>query len=101
MEKSDDTHAFLGIAVPRVDVDGAVENGNGGGVEDATDETAADEIVIAGDVSDDERKKLPAIGHAIAGTFAGWTVSFIAAPVEHVKARLQVQYQATKSQRLY
>jgi len=45
--------------------------------------------------------KLPAIGHAFAGVLAGWTVSFIAAPVEHVKARLQVQYAATKSQRLY
>jgi solute carrier family 25 carnitine/acylcarnitine transporter 20/29 len=33
--------------------------------------------------------------------FAGWTVSFIAAPVEHVKARLQVQYQVSKSQRQY
>ncbi|KAF2171997.1 hypothetical protein M409DRAFT_18228 [Zasmidium cellare ATCC 36951] len=52
-------------------------------------------------MSDDERKKLPAVGHAIAGTLAGWTVSFIAAPVEHVKARLQVQYQADKSKRLY
>lgn len=48
-----------------------------------------------------ERKQLPAFGHGIAGMLAGWTVSFIAAPVEHVKARLQVQYQATKSQRLY
>jgi len=32
---------------------------------------------------------------------AGWTVSFIAAPVEHVKARLQIQYAADKSKRLY
>ena len=32
---------------------------------------------------------------------AGATVSFIAAPVEHVKARLQIQYAADKSQRLY
>ena len=28
----------------------------------------------------------------ISGGLAGWTVSFIAAPIEHVKARLQVQY---------
>ncbi|KAA8907569.1 mitochondrial carrier domain-containing protein [Sphaerosporella brunnea] len=35
---------------------------------------------------------LTTFGHGIAGTMAGWTVSFIAAPVEHVKARLQVQY---------
>ncbi|KAL6715661.1 hypothetical protein ACLMJK_006622 [Lecanora helva] len=44
---------------------------------------------------------LPTIGHAIAGIMAGATVSFIAAPVEHVKARLQVQYAADKRQRLY
>ncbi|KAI9729458.1 MAG: hypothetical protein M1834_006839 [Cirrosporium novae-zelandiae] len=43
---------------------------------------------------------LPSLGHAIAGTFAGWTVSFLAAPIEHVKARLQIQYKA-KGQRLY
>lgn len=48
-----------------------------------------------------EKPKLPVIGHAIAGTCAGWTVSFIAAPIEHVKARLQVQYAAQKSDRLY
>lgn len=52
-------------------------------------------------LSETERLKLPAVGHGIAGMMAGWTVSFIAAPVEHVKARLQVQYQATKSQRAY
>lgn len=45
--------------------------------------------------------KLPVVGHAMAGVLAGWTVSFIAAPVEHVKARLQVQYAADKSKRLY
>lgn len=45
--------------------------------------------------------RLPTIGHAMAGVLAGATVSFIAAPVEHVKARLQVQYQADKAQRLY
>ena len=49
----------------------------------------------------EEQKKLPVIGHALAGTLAGWTVSFIAGPVEHIKARLQVQYQADKSKRLY
>jgi hypothetical protein len=48
-----------------------------------------------------EQGKLPVIGHAAAGTMAGWTVSFIAAPVEHVKARLQIQYAADKSKRLY
>ena len=37
----------------------------------------------------------------MAGVMAGWTVSFIAAPVEHVKARLQVQYAADKTKRLY
>lgn len=35
---------------------------------------------------------LPHIGSAIAGIGGGWTVSFVAAPVEHIKARLQVQY---------
>lgn len=45
--------------------------------------------------------ELPTIGHAFAGVMAGATVSFIAAPVEHIKARLQVQYAANKKQRLY
>ena len=45
--------------------------------------------------------KLPTIGHAMAGVMAGATVSFIAAPVEHVKARLQIQYSNVKSERLY
>ena len=44
---------------------------------------------------------LPPLGHGLAGILAGATVSFIAAPVEHVKARLQIQYAALKSQRLY
>ena len=48
-----------------------------------------------------EKLFLPTYGHAIAGIMAGWTVSFVAGPVEHIKARLQVQYAAKKSQRLY
>ncbi|KAL2817289.1 Anp1-domain-containing protein [Aspergillus cavernicola] len=44
---------------------------------------------------------LPSFGHGIAGIMAGTTVSFIAAPVEHIKARLQIQYAADKSKRLY
>ena len=44
---------------------------------------------------------LPSFGHGIAGIMAGTTVSFIAAPVEHIKARLQVQYAADKSKRMY
>ncbi|PWY75114.1 alpha-1,6 mannosyltransferase subunit [Aspergillus heteromorphus CBS 117.55] len=44
---------------------------------------------------------LPSFGHGIAGVMAGMTVSFIAAPVEHIKARLQIQYAADKSKRLY
>ncbi|KAK0373387.1 hypothetical protein CPAR01_15442 [Colletotrichum paranaense] len=44
---------------------------------------------------------LPSYGHGIAGIMAGSTVSFIAAPVEHVKARLQIQYAANKAERLY
>ena len=47
------------------------------------------------------KDKLPSFGHGIAGIMAGSTVSFIAAPVEHVKARLQTQYQANKRDRLY
>lgn len=47
------------------------------------------------------QNKLPTVGHALAGIMAGTTVSFIAAPVEHIKARLQVQYAADKKQRLY
>lgn len=45
--------------------------------------------------------KLPTIGHGLAGIMAGATVSFIAAPVEHIKARLQIQYSSKKSERLY
>lgn len=48
-----------------------------------------------------DRSTLPWYGHGVAGTLAGSTVSFIASPVEHVKARLQIQYAADKSQRLY
>ncbi|KAG5951594.1 hypothetical protein E4U53_002729 [Claviceps sorghi] len=44
---------------------------------------------------------LPPLGHGIAGIFAGITVSFVAAPVEHIKARLQIQYAADKAQRRY
>jgi solute carrier family 25 carnitine/acylcarnitine transporter 20/29 len=44
---------------------------------------------------------LPSFGHGIAGIMAGMTVSFIAAPVEHIKARLQVQYAADKTKRMY
>lgn len=47
------------------------------------------------------RTSLPSYGHGIAGIMAGCTVSFIAAPVEHVKARLQIQYAAQKADRLY
>lgn len=48
-----------------------------------------------------DQGKLPIVGHAMAGMMAGWTVSFVAAPVEHIKARLQIQYSADKSKRLY
>jgi len=44
---------------------------------------------------------LPSFGHGIAGILAGTTVSFIAAPVEHIKARLQIQYAADKRKRMY
>ncbi|KAJ5054313.1 uncharacterized protein L3040_000590 [Drepanopeziza brunnea f. sp. 'multigermtubi'] len=45
--------------------------------------------------------KLPSLGHAMAGVMAGATVSFIASPIEHIKARLQIQYSSKKSERLY
>lgn len=48
-----------------------------------------------------DKPSLPPVGHGIAGMMAGATVSFIAAPVEHVKARLQIQYAARKADRLY
>lgn len=51
--------------------------------------------------SQQDMNTLPSFGHGIAGIMAGTTVSFIAAPVEHVKARLQIQYAADKSKRLY
>ncbi|KAG5297950.1 mitochondrial carrier protein [Histoplasma ohiense] len=51
--------------------------------------------------SDKVPDRLSSFGHGIAGIMAGSTVSFIAAPVEHVKARLQIQYAADKRQRLY
>lgn len=51
--------------------------------------------------SSSEPSYLPPLGHGIAGIMAGSTVSFIAAPVEHVKARLQIQYAARKAERLY
>ncbi|KAJ6131628.1 hypothetical protein N7523_001334 [Penicillium sp. IBT 18751x] len=44
---------------------------------------------------------LPSFGHGLAGMMAGTTVSFFAAPVEHIKARLQIQYAAEKSKRMY
>ncbi len=47
------------------------------------------------------QKKLPTIGHGLAGIGAGLTVSFISCPVEHVKARLQIQYAAKKADRFY
>lgn len=49
----------------------------------------------------DPRAPLPAYGHGLAGILAGATVSLAAAPVEHVKARLQIQYGTRKSDRRY
>lgn len=46
-------------------------------------------------------ERLPTVGHALAGCFAGWTVSVVANPIEQVKSRLQVQYAADKTQRFY
>lgn len=52
-------------------------------------------------VGDDGAVALKSLGHGIAGTMAGSTVCVIATPVEHIKARLQVQYAANKADRLY
>lgn len=41
-----------------------------------------------------QEPSIPFFGKCVAGVLAGWTVSFVAAPIEHVKARLQVQYDA-------
>ncbi|KAL8962409.1 MAG: hypothetical protein Q9193_001183 [Seirophora villosa] len=55
----------------------------------------------SGERATSTESRLPTVGHGIAGVMAGCTVSFIAAPVEHVKARLQIQYASDKSKRLY
>jgi solute carrier family 25 (mitochondrial carnitine/acylcarnitine transporter), member 20/29 len=52
-------------------------------------------------ISELEKARLPPLGHGLAGIGAGFTVSFIACPVEHVKARLQVQYSRNKTERFY
>lgn len=44
-----------------------------------------------------EHEKLPMSGLLIAALGSGWTVSFVAAPIEQFKARLQVQYDAKTS----
>lgn len=49
----------------------------------------------------DPRAPLPTLGHGLAGILAGATVSLAAAPVEHIKARLQTQYGARKADRRY
>ncbi|KAK0735616.1 putative mitochondrial carrier protein [Apiosordaria backusii] len=45
--------------------------------------------------------RLPTYAHGLAGILSGATVSFVAAPVEHIKARLQIQYSSHKSSRFY
>lgn len=52
-------------------------------------------------VQENGAEVLRSTGHGIAGTMAGCTVCLIATPVEHLKARLQVQYAANKADRLY
>lgn len=44
-----------------------------------------------------EYKKLPMSGLLLAALGSGWTVSFVAAPIEQFKARLQVQYDVKTS----
>lgn len=45
--------------------------------------------------------ELPFIGKSLSAIAAGWTVSFVATPVEHIKARLQVQYADKAGSKLY
>lgn len=45
--------------------------------------------------------ELPFIGKTISAIAAGWTVSLVASPVEHIKARLQVQYNDKAGSKLY
>jgi len=40
----------------------------------------------------DKHGNLNLAGHSFSGMFAGWTVSVVATPIEHVKSRLQIQY---------
>ena len=42
-----------------------------------------------------EYENLPLSGCIISGVLAGWSVSFIAPPIELSKAKLQVQYDKT------
>ncbi|KAK9452079.1 mitochondrial carrier domain-containing protein [Limtongia smithiae] len=39
--------------------------------------------------------ELPTLGHATAGLLGGLTVCLVATPIEHVKSRLQIQYNST------
>jgi solute carrier family 25 carnitine/acylcarnitine transporter 20/29 len=48
-----------------------------------------------------QTQELPLKYHALAGLAAGSVVSIISTPIEQIKARLQVQYQADKSLRTY
>lgn len=43
-----------------------------------------------------DRMQMHWFGHGIAGAMSGVTVSFLAAPVEHIKARRQVMYDDTR-----
>lgn len=45
--------------------------------------------------------QLPFAGKIASAIAAGWTVSFVASPVEHVKIRLQVQYNNQAATKLY
>ncbi|GMG43469.1 unnamed protein product [Ambrosiozyma monospora] len=45
-----------------------------------------------------DEKRMPLFGYCLAGLGSGLTVSFVAAPIETLKARLQVQYDASTRQ---
>jgi solute carrier family 25 carnitine/acylcarnitine transporter 20/29 len=41
--------------------------------------------------TDPNTQSLSLAGHTMAGVLAGWTVSFFVTPLEHLKAKLQLQ----------
>ncbi|GAA5897091.1 uncharacterized protein JCM6883_006575 [Sporobolomyces salmoneus] len=68
-----------------------------------TRSNSRDEGVVAGQTTSGTSKKgdEPALGlslpgHFVSGMLAGWTVCFFITPIEHIKARLQMQFTGPK-----